>query len=349
MPLNKRDFNIARPDELKIRIELRALIQQKLRPYGALGFFEPLIFHYAQCQKTVPPKLKYPALLIFAGDHGCARHLSFSEGYDTASLILENLQGDSILQALNKISRFKVKIIDAGVNYSFEGNFSYWLNHGNKLISAKIGEGTADFTQYPALTSAEAQDAFNLGVRLVNREHHYACNFLAFAGLGKGSSASALAICAAALDCKPEALAKKDESAEGLEMASIIALSETALKKHPKTHDAFTILTLFGGYEIAALTGAMLRAAELQINFMVDNLPAAAALLLARQINDQVGQYAVLAASADIKLMEIIQKSCELRTILDYKQEFQPGVSSAMAFPLLRNALKLLQHSSGSE
>lgn len=345
MFLDKQSFKIQGPDNPKIRHELSAFIQQKLKPYGALGFFEPLVYRMAQAQNTVPPQLKHHTLLIFAGDHGCARNLNFKTDFYTASLILENLQGDSLLQALNKNSRFKIKMIDAGVNYAFEGNLAYWLNHGNRLINAKIGEGTADFTQYPALTTAEAQDAFHLGVRLVNREHHHACNFIAFAGLGKGASAACLAICAAVLDCKLTELTAESEQLEGLAIENLVQLSETALKKHPKTHDAFTILTLYGGYEITALVGAMLRAAELRIVFMVDNLPAAAALLLAAEINKEVARYAIVAASLNNALMKHIINHLKLPVLLDYQQEHLPGISSAMALPLLRNVLKLLQHS----
>lgn len=344
MSLSNQNFQIIRPDDSVIRRELRAFIQQKLKPYGALGLFEPLVYRLAQAQKKVPPQLKHPALLIFAADHGCARNLNFKTPFYTASLILDNLQSDSLLQALNKSSRFKIKMIDTGVNYAFEGNFAYWLNHGNKLINAKIGEGTADFTQYPALTTAQAHEAFNLGIRLVNREHHHACNFLAFAGLGKGASAASLAICAAVLDYKPTDLTAANEKLEGLEIESLLQLSETALKKHPKTHDAFTILTLFGGYELAALVGAMLRAAELRIVFMIDNLPAAAALLLAAQFNEDVSQYAIMAASLNNTLLQRIIKHLELPILLDYQQEHLPGINSLMAFPLLRNVFTLLQH-----
>jgi hypothetical protein len=66
-----------------------------------------------------------------------------------------------------------------------------------------------------------------------------------------------------------------------------------ALARHPDATDPLDVLATFGGFEIAAMTGAYLAAAASRMVILVDGFIASAALLVAARIDPNVLQYCV--------------------------------------------------------
>lgn len=340
MSFIKREYKIEDPRQSDAVRELAAKIDLRTKPFGAFGFLGEVLSRLAGQQNSVKPRLLHPALLIFGGDHGIAGYLSgINSEAESAQLVSEILHGDSPLQRSNQQSRYKMKVVDLGLNYRFEANINYWLQHGNRLVNARQGEGSADLTQYPSLTSAQAEEAWHTGARLISREHHYRSNFLAFAGLGDGQMVSNLALISAVYDQLPEKIFPNDLLADPY-LIECAKLAGRAVQRHPKTHDPFTILTLYGGFEHLALCGAMLRAAECRISFLVDNLSALIALYFAGLIDARVNHYAFLPATIPGPVAQLLLKEQKAPGILPGPVGGFPGLASTLALPVLKGALQ---------
>ncbi len=294
----------------------------------------------ACAQKKTFPKLEKPTLLVFCGDQGFRSSPYWqASAADTAVHMLDVLHEESDLQRFNDHAHLVYRLIDVGVNYNFESDFTFWLNHGQKLINAKIGEGSANFFKYPALTSEQAQDAIQVGKKLAQREAHYGCNFLALAGLSQDVELTALVLTCALTGQSPSKLVdqKLQEKFKGNPLAQ---LARKALNEHPKTHDAFTLLCLHGSFEIAALTGAILAAAEKELIICLDNLPATVALLVAHRVNPAVLGYCVFPDKPYTKLEKYLLKVVGAKPLLGLKADAQPGVKSCMALVPFQEMVK---------
>lgn len=317
------------------------MTKEQLGPFGALGYLDLAYQRIIDHQGTLELQFKFPALLIFAADHGVSRHFPAEARHQSADYFLQFLEGQGPLFKYNRPSRYKVKLIDLGMNYSFEKDLSYWLNHGKKLLSVKIAPGTEDFLEYPALTTAQALEAFAIGKKLVEREKHFGSNFLALSGLGEGQTASLLTLWAAITEGRgrdlPQSISAKDLLKEMQERV------DKALRKHPKTLDPLTLLTLYGGFEILALTGALLKAAEAGISILLDGPAAHTALYFAQFWNSQVAHYCFSASGWPLWMAEQVEEG-PLKKVpcLNLPDALWPaGIASCKALQDLRNGRSL--------
>jgi nicotinate-nucleotide--dimethylbenzimidazole phosphoribosyltransferase len=340
--LNKEEFSIKQNKspwlERKIGNEFYAKTQKSL---GAFGFFKHWLIPMASCQKKVLPTLKHPTLLIFCSDNGFLKSTYWAHKETPSSgQILQKLQEQDPLHKINQQSQLNISLIDVGVDYNFESDIAFWINHGKGLINAKIGEGCANFFKYPALTAAQARSAFTVGVKLAQRATFKKSNFLALSGLGQGQTFNALVLTAALLHKTPRALV--DEPLQNYyPKIPLESLAKKALNEHPKTHDVFTLLCLYGNYHLAALMGAMLAAAEKQITICIDNLSATLALFMASKIAPETIGYCVFTAEPATKLEKTIFKNLKAQPILGQPMVASSGLRTAVALNLYKQQLML--------
>ena len=169
-------------------------------------------------------------------------------------------------------------MVDIGVNHQFESNLMYWLNHGKKLINKKIGEGTRDFMEYPAMTTSDCNKAIETGRNAILKENKNGCNMVGISSISDASLWSTQLISLALLKIKPKQL-----KFEGNELKWI----KKALNQHPKSHDPLTLLTLYGGFELAAMCGAYSQAAASGMIILVDGFESALGLYIASRWNPE--------------------------------------------------------------
>lgn len=340
---DRHKINIRSTHDSRLRRLVLQKINSKTKPLGALGFLEDLALKIGLIFKSSSPEIKKPTLLVFASDHAVVYH---GRGqYDrkiTSQLVLNFLNEGAAINVFAKNCGLEVKLIDVGVDHSFEGTMTYWLHHGTKVQSRKIGMGTKDFTEYPAMTTAETEKALTIGQRLVQKEAVGPSNTLAFGDLATGNLASGLAICCAVLQQSPEALL--DLEGEDQIPAQQRAMLETvnkALRIHPLTHDPYTILALYGGYEIAAITGAILQAAKSRVLILIDGFISSVALLLASKIAPEVLEYSIICQQSGPAHSKVL-KELKMQAVLNLNVQMGEGCGAALALPVIQNALSFI-------
>ncbi len=323
----------------RIKRLLTQKINSKTKPYGALGFLEDIAIQAGLIFKTTSPKLKRPTLLVFAADHGIVEEEGVSQYSKdlTHQLVLNYLHEGSAINVFAKSSKLKTKLIDVGVDHSFEGTMTYWLNHGTRVQSRKIGMGTRNLLDYPAMSTADAERAVEIGQKLVAHEKEAGCNTIGFGDIAVGNLCSGLAISCAILDIGPDEL--MPDSPESQIFETIVS---KVLRKHPKTHDPITILALYGGYEIAAMVGAILGAANQKMLVLIDGYISTVALLLASRISPNVTDYCLVCQKSGEVAHEMLLQHLNKKVILDLNVTLGEGCGVALALPVIKNALSFL-------
>jgi len=107
--------------------------------------------------------------------------------------------------------------------------------------------------------------------------------------------------------------------------------------------DAFTILRCVGGFEIAMITGAYLKAAELKMVVLVDGFITTAALLLARQLNPVVQDYCFFSHTSGESGHAAMLEYLGAKPLLNLGMRLGEGTGAAMAYPLLQSAIHFLR------
>jgi cobalamin synthase len=116
-----------------------------------------------------------------------------------------------------------------------------------------------------------------------------------------------------------------------------------ALARHPDATDPLDVLATFGGFEIAAMTGAYLAAAASRMVILVDGFIASAALLVAARIDPEraavLRVLALLARAGPPRAAGRIQ--AEPLLALDLR--LGEGTGAALAWPLVASAVAFLR------
>ncbi|MGB0178101.1 MAG: nicotinate-nucleotide--dimethylbenzimidazole phosphoribosyltransferase [Owenweeksia sp.] len=328
-------FEIASVQDERLFHTLQEKLKQRFgkevlsSPLGKIALQIGLIY------RSGNPILKKPSLLIFAGDHGITRDFKGRISQEnTSDMVLHFLEDARPLNRLCREQKITLRVVDLGVDHHFENLLSYWLHHGSEHINRKVDLGTQNFTHSPAMTTAQCTEAFETGADLVRQERNNGCNILAIGAIGAGNRISAIALMVSLLDIRQSEIELSAEEDD---------IVFRALRKHPKTHDAFTLLTLYGGYEIAAMTGAFLQAAENKMVLLVDGFVAAAALLVASNINAVVMEYVIFCDEYAEPHYRQILDHFKLEALLHTGMSSGDGTGAVLAYPLIKSAVSFLR------
>lgn len=335
MPL---DFTI-NPVSTALQAGLQAKIDQKTKPLGALGQLENLALKIGLIQNSLTPVLTNPTILIFAGDHGIVESgVSAYPQTVTAQMVGNFLAGGAAISVFAKQHGLELLIVDAGVNADLEAH--------PKLITAKIGKGTKNFLEYPAMSTDECEKAMQTGAELVLRQYQDGCNCIGFGemGIGNTSSAALLAHCLADLSlvqCVGRGTGLDDQ-----QLQHKYNMLQQALNQHQGITKPLDVLAIFGGFEIAMMGGAYLKAAELGMLVMVDGFIACSALLAATKFNEYVLDYCVFSHVSSEQGHQALLTHLNVQPLLNLGLRLGEGSGIAVAYPLIQSALLFLNEMS---
>ena len=324
---------IADLDNPTLRAELQQLIDNKTKPPGSLGRLESLALQLGLILQTTRPTLQQPQMLVCAGDHGLARRGVSAFPQDVTWQMVENfLAGGAAVTAFARQYGIAVTVADCGVAHDFAPR--------DHLHICKVDYGTADCTQGPAMTEEQCVQALENGRALVRT---LPGNVLMLGEMGIGNTSSAALLLAR---LGGHAIAACTGAGTGLDAAGIqrkTAILAEALAAHPHAQAPLQVLATFGGFEIAAMTGAILQAAAENRVILIDGFIVCSALLVAMRLDPRVMQRCVFAhKSGEQGHALMLQTLGAAQPLLDLGLRLGEGSGAALAWPLLPSACAML-------
>jgi len=334
-------FNIP-PLSTSLKSALQAKIDTKTKPLGALGRLERLALQIGLIQNTQTPALRQPTMLVFAGDHGAAlAGVSPFPQEVTRQMVLNFLAGGAAINVFARQNDMAVRVIDAGVNFDFGGIAG--------LVDAKIGMGTCNFLQEPAMTAQQCEAAIAKGAELARQEIAAGSNVLGFGEMGIGNTSSA-AILTSKLCQLP--LAQCVGRGTGLDDVGLQRkrdLLAEAVRRHDVGDDPPAVLATFGGFEIAMMAGAMLGAAEQGALLLVDGFITTSALLVAARLQPAVLDYCVFAHESGEPGHAMQLANLGVEPLLSLEMRLGEGTGAALCYPLVQAAVNFLNEMASFE
>jgi len=328
--------------------ELQHKINHKTKPLGALGLLEEIALRVGLIQETIAPEIKQPHIVVFAGDHGIAK-TGLVNPYPqevTAQMVLNFLHGGAAINVFCRQHRIALQVVDAGVNQDIIPASSHLkVKGGETFINARMGSGTKNYLEGPAMSEAEAQTAIAKGRDIVNAIAANDCNCIGFGEMGIGNTSAASLIMSAVTgrsltDCIGRGTGVNDE-----QLRTKIATLEQVYQLHQLQqagNNAILLLTQVGGFEIAMMTGAYLEAAAQKMVIVVDGFIATAALLLAQLLEPTVLRYCIFAHTSGEKGHEGMLQHLQAKPLLHLGMRLGEGTGAALAIPLVQSAVNFL-------
>ena len=334
-------FNITAPlDKVTSQFvnTLQDKIDLKTKPQGSLGLLESIAFKVGLLQQTLEPVFIEPSVIIFAADHGVAdQGVSLFPQVVTEQMVLNFLQGGAAINCFSKQHGINLKIVNAGVKANFDNI------HNENFVNSPIALGTENFAEQPAMTKEQCVVAINKGADIVKQQHQLGCNVIGFGEMGIANTTSAAAIMAAILNLTGQECAGKGTGIDQQTVSLKAQVIDDAIAKYQLTEaDPLTILQTVGGFEIAMMVGAMLKAAELSMLVLVDGFIASSAALVASEMHDDFLQYTQFCHQSDEQAHQLLLTSMSATPILKLGMRLGEGSGVAVAYPLLVSALTFL-------
>jgi nicotinate-nucleotide--dimethylbenzimidazole phosphoribosyltransferase len=326
--------------------QLQHKINNKTKPFGALGMLEELALKIGLVQKSLLPAINKPHIVVFAGDHGIAATGKVNPYPQavTAQMLLNFVNGGAAINVFTKQHNVGLTVVDAGVNFDFEASLP--------IVHAKINHGTADYSEFNAMSIDEVNTAIEKGSSIVQGIFDEGCNTIGLGEMGIGNTSSASLIMHHVLnlpltDCVGRGTGSTDEQLQ----RKLNTLEEVS-RLHELNHYDITphqLLCRIGGFELAMMVGAYHKAAELKMVIVVDGFIATAALLVAKQYNQTITDHCVFAHCSDENGHRKMLEHLNAKPLLQLSMRLGEGTGAALAIPLLQSAVQFLNEMASFE
>ena len=168
----------------------RARQDQLTKPPGSLGRLEEISIHLAGIQGTAQPAIQDKVITTMAGDHGVTTEgVSAFPAEVTAQMVHNFLTGGAAINVLADHIHARVVIADLGVKADFPAH--------PQLVIHKIGRGTGNIAQGPAMTPDQARRALQAGFEIAQAEIERGMDVLVPGDMGIGNTTPSAAIACA--------------------------------------------------------------------------------------------------------------------------------------------------------
>ena len=328
-------------------------LDNKTKPQGSLGQLERLAFRLAMAQRTEQPRVDRARVLIFAADHGVAANgVSAYPASVTAAMVRTASDGGAAVTVLTRAvaeAWADVEIIDVGVGSP--------LPPLPGVVTARVADGTRDFLREPAMAPAECETAMHFGADAVRRASAAGATVVALGEMGISNTTSAAAIVSALTGLHVADSVGRGTGIDDRTLAhkQCVVSDSLALHRAQMTNasgqpDAFEVLRCVGGFELAAIAGAAIAAADARIVVLVDGFIATAAVLAAAMIDARVLDVIVFAhrsaerghSAAIAQFVALGLPEAFAQPLLQLDLRLGEGSGAALALPLLRAAACML-------
>jgi nicotinate-nucleotide--dimethylbenzimidazole phosphoribosyltransferase len=308
---------------------------QLTKPPGSLGRLEQLAQRLAAMQGREQPSLECIQISVFAADHGVAAEgVSAFPQAVTVAMIANFANGGAAISVLARELGARLEVVDVGAVAE--------PAELPNVISRRAGAGTANFCEGAAMDESQLAEALAAGREAVERA--IAGNAQLFIGgeMGIANTTSASAIAAVLLNKHPAELAGPGTGLDAAGVSHKAQVIVRALECHKAAlNHPLEVLRRLGGFEIAALCGAYLSAAQQGLPVLVDGFISSVAALAALRINATIAPWLLLShASAEPGHAAVVAAIGE-QPLLDLNMRLGEGSGAAVSVPLLRLACAL--------
>lgn len=308
------------------------------KPAGSLGRLENVAIQLAGLQGTDKPTVDRIQISVFVGDHGiCEEGISAYPQTVTAQMIANFANGGAAISILAKSVGAGLEVVNLGTVADVAPDLP-------GVIDARIAPCTRNFAEIDAMTTDQLCAALAHGDAAAQRAADKNCQLFIGGEMGIGNTTSATAIACSLMSKNPM---KLTGPGTGLNVAGVRHKAEviiSAVQRHDNDddgEDAVAVLKAFGGFEIAALAGAIAGCAARSIPVLIDGYIVSVAALIAVSHQPNIRPWLIFAHRSAEPGHQAILAALKAEPLLDLGMRLGEGSGAAAAIPMLKIACEL--------
>ncbi|RED47664.1 nicotinate-nucleotide--dimethylbenzimidazole phosphoribosyltransferase [Aestuariispira insulae] len=287
---------------------------QLTKPPGALGRLEEVSEWFASWQGKDRPEIKRPRVAVFAGNHGvAAQGVSAFPQEVTVQMVANFQHGGAAVNQLCKAHDAELRVYEMALE-----------------------NPTEDFTQAPAMTEEECATAVSYGMMAV--EDGLDCLCVGEMGIANSTSGAALAHALFGGEARDWVGPGTGVQGEAFENKVRVVGEAVALHQAAMT-DPLEVLRHLGGFELAAIVGAVIAARIARVPVILDGYATTAAASVLFKMDPHALDHCIVghlsAEPSHIHLLEAIGK----QPLVNLNMRLGEASGAAVALGIVKSAL----------
>jgi len=326
------------PPDAAVRAQAHRRLESLTMPYWALGRLLDLAEDLAGITRSMRPPIARKAIFTMVGDHGVvAEGVSKYPQEVTPQMVYNFVAGGAGINALARQAGATVTVVDMGVAADLSD-----LAAAGKIVSRRIGPGTRNMAQGPAMSREEAIRALEAGIDIAGRAAE-AVDVFGTGDMGIGNTTPSSAIVAVFSGAPVAEVTGHGTGIDEEQFARKVRVIEKCLQVNsPDPQDGLDVLAKVGGFEIGGIAGLILGAAALKKPVVVDGFISTAGALIAHSLCPTAADYMIAAHRSVEKghraALEILGK----QPLIDLDLRLGEGTGAALAMNFLEAAVRVL-------
>ena len=328
---------ITPPDEVA-RAEARRRWNDCAKPLGSLGLLETALEDIAALTGSADIRLDRRAVLVLCADNGVVAQGVTQSPSSVTGLVAKQLAARrTSVCRMAQAARCQVVPVDVGI-------LDFQEMPG--VLSRRIGNGTGDISQGPAMTRRQAEQALHTGMELVREQQALGVDLLATGEMGIGNTTTSSAVACVLLGRPAEEMTGRGAGLSDQGLQKKTAAIRRALEvNRPDPSDPLDILKKVGGFDIAAMCGVFLGGALYRVPVLIDGLISAVAALCALRLCPAAGK-AMLASHVSAEPAGgLVLEALGKQPLITAGMRLGEGTGAVAAMPLLDLALAVYRES----
>lgn len=339
MSVLERTIKKIYPQDNEARDKAKERLDNLALPHWALGDLMDLAIDIAGMTRSLKPDVARKAIITMAADHGVVKeNISKFPSEVTPQMVYNFVNGGAGINALARQAGARVFVVDMGVAADLND-----LADAGKIINKKVGLGTDNIAEGPAMSKAMARRAVESGIDIAENLSDE-IDLFGTGDMGIGNTTPSTAIAAICTGRSVEELTGRGTGLDDKQLAHKIEVINRILEVNKvDTEDGLDILAKVGGFEIGGIAGVILGAAANRKPVLIDGFISTAGALIACKIEPFIRDYLVFSHRSVEPGHKAMQEFLGCRKpLLDLSFRLGEGTGAAVAMNLVEGAVAIL-------
>lgn len=247
------------------------------KPPGSLGGLEGIAERLAGLTGQVKNRIGKTRIYVLSADNGvCAEGVSSAPQSVTVAQTVNLTRGVTGASCLAKHFGDELVVVDMGIATPY---------HCDAVVQRSLGKGTNNLAKEPAMTREQALRGILTGMDLARDAARDGVSLLGVGEMGIGNTTTSSAVLAALTGADAAAVTGRGGGLTDAAFAKKKQLIADALALHqPDRNDPVDVLSKVGGFDLCAMTGVFLGAAEQRIPVVIDGFISVVTALCAMRL-----------------------------------------------------------------
>lgn len=306
------------------------------KPPRSLGRLEEIAARVAVIQQSVRPGVANKVVLLMAADHGVvAEGVSPYPQAVTAQMVANFSAGGAAINRISESVGAEVRVYDVGVVAD--------VAHLPGVTVRKVAHGTKNMAHGPAMTREECAQAVLAGVEAAREAAQQGFTLIATGDMGIGNTTAAAAVTAVFAGAAADVVVGRGTGLDDEGLARKVEVVRRALEvNRVRDIDALGALAAVGGFEIAAIAGAVIGAAEEGVAVVTDGFISGAGALAAVALCGACRDYVMPSHLSVEPGHRIALDALMIEPVLDLDMRLGEGSGAALAMGIIDASCRMM-------